>query len=116
VDVALDTFPYNGGTTTTEALWQGVPVVCYYGDRWVGRTSATLMRAAGLGEYVAIGVEGYVALAAELAQPGAAQRLSDLRGEMRAMLGASAACDTAGLARDMEGLYKGMWRRWCEGR
>src|SRR6185437_14368897 len=52
IDVALDTFPYGGGTTTMEAIWQGVPVVTFHGDRWASRQSASLLRAAGLGEYV----------------------------------------------------------------
>jgi predicted O-linked N-acetylglucosamine transferase (SPINDLY family) len=58
VDIVLDTFPYNGGTTTTEAIWQGVPVVTFYGDRWASRTSASILRAAGLGEFVAPDVDG----------------------------------------------------------
>jgi protein O-GlcNAc transferase len=61
IDIALDTFPYNGGTTTTEAIWQGVPVVTFAGDRWVSRTSASILKAAGLDELVGQGSEDYIA-------------------------------------------------------
>jgi protein O-GlcNAc transferase len=109
IDVALDTFPYNGGTTTTEAIWQGVPVVSWRGDRWAARTSASILRAGGLGEFVAESVEGYVALAVRLAtSAGAAEKLAELRRTMRAHLAASAVCDTAGFARNMESLYERM--------
>ncbi len=67
IDVALDTFPYNGGTTTTEALWQGVPVVTFLGDRWASRTSASILRAAGLDEFVRGSVDEYVDYAISLA-------------------------------------------------
>ena len=84
VDVALDTFPYNGGTTTAEALWQGVPVLTFQGDRWVSRTSASLLLEAGLPEFVAPDLESYVARAIELAwQPDAPARLSELRRGLR---------------------------------
>ena len=109
IDVALDTFPYNGGQTTTEAIWQGVPVVTFWGDRWAARTSASILRAGGLGRYVAEGVEGYVGLAVELA--GARGELSALRGEMRARLRGSPVCDSAAFAREMERIY----RRMCGG-
>jgi predicted O-linked N-acetylglucosamine transferase (SPINDLY family) len=81
IDIALDTFPYNGGTTTTEAIWQGVPVVTSYGDRWVSRTSASILQSAGLGELVAQGVGGYESLAINLAN--SPDRLLDLRRNMR---------------------------------
>jgi predicted O-linked N-acetylglucosamine transferase (SPINDLY family) len=107
IDVALDPFPYNGGTTTTEALWQGVPVVCFRGDRWAARTSASLEMAAGLGEFVAADRAGYVALAAGMARnPETPARLAELRRNMRDRLRASAACDTAGLARHLERIYR----------
>jgi predicted O-linked N-acetylglucosamine transferase (SPINDLY family) len=107
IDVALDPFPYNGGTTTTEALWQGVPVICFRGDRWAARTSASLELAAGLGEFVAADREGYVALAIEMARNSETPaRLAELRRNMRDRLRASAACDTVGLARHLERIYR----------
>ncbi|MBY0318158.1 MAG: hypothetical protein K2X72_05490 [Reyranella sp.] len=107
VDIALDTFPYNGGTTTTEALWQGVPVLTYIGDRWVARTSASLLRAAGLDDWVASGEDDLVAKASALTRdPATAARLADLRAGMRARLAASAACDTAGLCLALEQIYR----------
>lgn len=107
IDVALDTFPYNGGTTTTEAIWQGVPVVTFYGDRWVARTSASILRAGGLGEFVAKDLQGYIDLAVALGQEStAAQRLAGLRATMRARLAGSPVCDTASFAREMEALYR----------
>jgi protein O-GlcNAc transferase len=107
IDIALDTFPYNGGTTTTEALWQGVPVLTYAGDRWVARTSASLLRAAGLDVWVARDQEDLVANASALARdPVTPARLAALRAGMRARLAASAACDTAGLCRALEQIYR----------
>jgi len=97
MDVALDPFPYNGGTTTTEALWQGVPVVTFYGDRWASRTSASLLRAAGLAEFVAPDIDGYVDQAIRLASNPI--RLT------REQLKASPVCDTRGFARQMETLF-----------
>src|SRR5581483_12265991 len=77
IDIALDTFPYNGGTTTTEAIWQGVPVVTFRGDRWAARTSASILRAGGLGKLVAPDPDTYIALAVRLA--AARDELADLR-------------------------------------
>jgi predicted O-linked N-acetylglucosamine transferase (SPINDLY family) len=106
VDIALDPFPYNGGTTTTEAIWQGVPVVCFDGDRWAARQGASLLRTAGLGEFVAEDAAGYVELAVRLANdPETPGRLAELRRGMRARLKGSAVCDTARFAREMEELY-----------
>jgi protein O-GlcNAc transferase len=106
IDVALDTFPYNGGTTTMEALWQGVPVLALEGDRWASRVAASLLRAAGLGEFVARGVEGFVGLGAALAaDPATPGRLSALRRSLRDRLRRSAAGDVPALASALESLY-----------
>jgi predicted O-linked N-acetylglucosamine transferase (SPINDLY family) len=107
IDIALDTFPYNGGTTTTEALWQGVPVLTYAGDRWAARTSASLLRAAGLDDWVANDGESLLAKAKALAHdPATPARLASLRAGMRARLAASAACDSVGLCRELEQVYR----------
>ena len=110
VDVALDTFPYNGGTTTTEAIWQGVPVITFGGDRWASRTSASILRAANLQEFVADDLEGYIARAIQLANSLEERtKLATLREGMRNHLMSSSVCDTAGFAREMEEIYRVCW-------
>ena len=114
IDIALDPFPYNGGTTTTEAIWQGVPVIAFDGDRWASRTSASILRAGGLQEFVARDLEGYITLAARWG--GLADnrdRLLKLRREMRSSLSASAACDTRGFTLEMERIYATCWSNQC---
>jgi Flp pilus assembly protein TadD len=117
IDVALDTFPYNGGTTTMEALWQGVPVLTFTGDRWASRISASLLHNAGLTEFVAPDLECYVARARELANdPETPARLDGLRRDMRERLRRAPVCDVRAFARDMEREYEGMWRRRADDR
>ena len=107
IDVALDTFPYNGGTTTSEALWQGVPVLAFRGDRWASRTSASILMAAGLDTLVGRDLDDYVERAVQLANdPQMPQRLETERRQMRHRLLASRVCDTAGFARAMENIYR----------
>ncbi len=109
IDIALDTFPYNGGTTTTEAIWQGVPVLTFWGDRWASRTSASILRTAGLGEFVAADLQGYPEMAIRLGNDsGTLARLSGLRKEMRQRLRGSSVCDTANFAKQMEEIYAGL--------
>jgi predicted O-linked N-acetylglucosamine transferase (SPINDLY family) len=109
IDVALDTFPYSGGTTTTEAIWQGVPVVTFPGDRWIARTSASILRAANLGEFVGRSLGEYISIAVRIANsPGRCEFLEELRQNMRSRLGRSPVCDTAGFARNMERIYRQM--------
>jgi len=104
MDIALDTFPYNGGTTTAEALWQGVPVLTTQGDRWAARTSRSILLAAGLADFVAADAEAFVALAARLA--GDPAWLAARRTTQRERLATSPACDPAGLCRELEAIYR----------
>lgn len=111
VDVALDPFPYNGGTTTAEALWMGVPVVTLPGDRWVSRVGSSMLHAAGLPELVAATPAEYVDLAASLVAD--VPRLAALRAELRARVTRSALCDATRVTRALERAYREMWRGWC---
>ena len=107
IDVALDAFPYSGGTTTMEAIWQGVPVVTFGGDRWASRTSRTLLARSHLSGFVVDDAAAMVEKAAALAaSAGTPALLAELRSGMRARLSSEGACDTAGLARGMESLYR----------
>jgi protein O-GlcNAc transferase len=115
IDIALDTFPYNGGTTTMEALWQGVPVLTFTGDRWAARISASLLLEAGLTEFVTADLEEYIALAIALAgDPGTPARLESLRRSMRERLRGEPVCDVRGFARNMEEEYLKMWQERFE--
>jgi predicted O-linked N-acetylglucosamine transferase (SPINDLY family) len=112
VDIALDSFPYNGTTTTCEALWMGVPVVALRGERHAGRVGASLLGAVGLEELVAPDLDGYVRIAAQLA--GDAPRLATLRAGMRARLRSSALRDEAGFVGMLEESYLSLWREKLE--
>ncbi len=100
IDIALDTWPYSGGLTTLEALWAGIPVVAMAGDGMHARHAAAHLSAAGLSDLVATDTEGYVATAIALAR--APERLSALRGSLRARLAGSPVCDARGQARALE--------------
>ncbi|GFO68496.1 hypothetical protein GMLC_20750 [Geomonas limicola] len=104
VDIALDTFPYNGTTTTCEALWMGVPVVTLAGTRHAARTGVTLLAGCGLEELIARTPEAYVELAYRLA--GDLDRLQRLRKGLRARLAGSVLCDAAGVTREVEAAFE----------
>jgi predicted O-linked N-acetylglucosamine transferase (SPINDLY family) len=113
VDVALDTYPYHGTTTTCEALWMGAPVVTLAGRTHVSRVGASLLSTIGLSELIAQTPERYVQIAAALVENPS--RLAELRRALRPRMQASPLMDALGFAREIEAAYRRMWRRWCEG-
>ncbi|HEY9843927.1 MAG TPA: hypothetical protein V6D23_25880 [Candidatus Obscuribacterales bacterium] len=111
VDIALDPFPYNGTTTTCEALWMGLPVVTLAGSTHVARVGVSLLMSLGLKDWIANTQEEYIALARHLAADPAA--LKQIRAGMRACLRASTLCDAERFTRSVEAAYRTMWQRWC---
>ncbi len=107
VDIALDPFPYNGTTTTCEALWMGVPVITLRGDRHAGRVGASILARLGLGEMVAESQEQYIDIGAKLANDMNA--LENLRSGMRSRMQSSALCDGKSFARIMGNTFQSFW-------
>jgi protein O-GlcNAc transferase len=107
VDIALDTFPFNGCLTTISALWMGVPVVNLRGDRYVGHMGETILSAVDLEEFVTDTEEDYVATATALAAD--LPRLAELRRGLRQRLLNSPLCDSAGFTGNLETAYREMW-------
>lgn len=112
VDIALDTFPYNGTTTTCEALYMGLPVVTVEGQAHAGRVGVSLLKAAGLPDLIAKSPEQYVQLAAALA--GDRPRLARLRTTLRDQVRRSPLCDAPGFVTRLESAYRQIWRTYCE--
>ncbi len=112
IDIALDPFPYNGGTTTYHALWMGVPVVALEGKSYVSRMGYGVLATLGLEELTAKTPEDYVRIATGLAtDPG---RLQTLRASLRARMAASPLTDGERYTAALEKVYRDMWRNWCE--
>ena len=111
VDIALDTTPYNGTTTTCEALWMGVPVVTLAGDRHMSRVGASLLAAAGHSEWVAPSGQDYVDCAVKLA--GDPRRLALLRAGLRHDLQRGPLLDHAGQAAHFGAALRACWQNWC---
>jgi protein O-GlcNAc transferase len=111
VDVALDTFPYNGTTTTCEALWMGVPVITLAGQMHMSRVGVSLLSNVGLPELIAQTPQQYVEIAVKLA--GDLPRLTELRATLRQRMQASPLMDAPRFARNVEAAYRDMWCKWC---
>jgi predicted O-linked N-acetylglucosamine transferase (SPINDLY family) len=109
VDIALDTMPYSGGTTTCDALWMGVPVITAPGERPVSRSSASLLTTLGLTDWIASSPQDYVRRAVRFA----GEPLVELRQTLRARMQASPLMDEAGFTRNLEDAYRQMWRSYC---
>ena len=113
VDIALDTAPYSGGTTSCDALWMGVPVVTAPGSRPSSRSTASILSTAGLPEWIASSPGDYVRLAVASARDEAL--LAGLRKSLRERLRQSPLMDEERFVRDVENAYRHMWRYWCGG-
>jgi predicted O-linked N-acetylglucosamine transferase (SPINDLY family) len=112
IDIALDTFPYGGTTTTCEALWMGVPVITLCGDRHAARVGASLLHQVGLTDLIAHSTEEYVEIAAALAEDS--ERLDNIHRSLRARMAASPLCDAHGFAGKIESAFRQMWQAWSE--
>ncbi len=110
VDIALDTTPYNGTTTTCEALWMGVPVLTLMGDRQCARTGASLLVSANLDEWVAQSETEFVALASEWS--ARLHELAILRQTLRSQVSQSPLCDGRRLSRELTQAFRNMWLKW----
>ncbi|HEY1108182.1 MAG TPA: hypothetical protein VGE76_06110, partial [Opitutaceae bacterium] len=111
VDIALDTWPYHGTTTTCEALWMGVPVISLRGDRHVSRVGASLLTAVGREKWIADSPEDYLTRARDLASD--LPRLAATRDGLRDQLRQSALCDHAGQAARFGAALRACWVEWC---
>lgn len=114
VDIALDTFPYNGATTTCEALWMGVPVVSLSGATHASRMGRSILGAAGQDAWVARTPEEFRAIASRLAADRPA--LGTIRRSMRDRLRASALMDEPAFVAGLEAAYRQAWVDWCASR
>jgi predicted O-linked N-acetylglucosamine transferase (SPINDLY family) len=112
IDIGLDTFPYNGHTTSLDSYWMGVPVITLVGSMAVGRAGLSQLTNLGLEELAARTPEDFVRIAVQLA--GDLPRLNTLREGLRKRMRQSPLMDASGFARDIEAAYREMWRRWCQ--
>jgi protein O-GlcNAc transferase len=111
LDVALDPFPFTGSTTTFEALWMGVPVITLAGQNMAGRWGASMLHALKLDELIAHSPAEYVTKAVTLARDPV--RLAELRADLRERLASSPLCDGRLRSRQIDRLFRALWRRWC---
>ena len=110
LDIALDTIPFNSGTTAFDALWMGVPLVALEGNRICGRMAASIVRNLGHPEWAATSEDQYVSIVCSLARDVEARK--KLRSTLRESMLASPLCDGRGLARALEDAFEAMYDRW----
>jgi protein O-GlcNAc transferase len=111
IDIALDPFPCNGGATSCETLWLGVPLINLAGEAFLERAGLSILSTIGLQDLVAHSPDEYLRIALDLAQDQA--RLARLRSGMRERMRASPLLAAAAFTRDLEDCYRAAWRQWC---
>jgi protein O-GlcNAc transferase len=112
IDIALDTFPYNGTTTTCEALWMGVPVITLSGVTHASRVGTSLLTTVGMQEFIGNSEEEYVRKSVDLAHN--IERLRTFRKSLRDMILRSPLTDMKRFASNLENCYRSVWRTWCK--
>jgi predicted O-linked N-acetylglucosamine transferase (SPINDLY family) len=112
IDIALDPFPFAGGTTSCDALYMGVPVVTLAGRNGVSRGGVSVLSQVGLVELIANSPEEYMQIAGELARDR--ERLSELRATLRERMRASRLMDAVACARGLEQAFCAAWTHWCD--
>jgi protein O-GlcNAc transferase len=113
IDIALDTWPYNGTTTTCESLWMGVPVVSMTGRGHWSRVGLSLLSAMGLGELACATIDDVAKTAGTLATD--VPRLTELRATLRDRMIRSPLMDARSLCAALERAYRELWTAWCQG-
>jgi len=111
IDIALDTFPYHGTTTTCEAMWMGVPVITLAGETHASRVGVSLLSNVGLQELIAGTPEEYVAKAFNLAQDR--EKLQYFRITLRDRMAESPLTDAKRFTANLEACYRNIWEKWC---
>jgi predicted O-linked N-acetylglucosamine transferase (SPINDLY family) len=111
IDLALDTFPYGGMTTTLDALWMGVPVVSLIGQRNLGRAGLSILSNVGLQRFAVDSVDAYVETAVRTSKNQAA--LAEFRSSLRGRMQASPLLDAEAFTYKVETAFRSMWRDWC---
>lgn len=112
VDIALDPFPFTGGTTSIEGLWMGVPVLTLHGDCMIAHQGEAILQNVGLADWIAADTDAYVQQA--VARTTDLPALAQLRGELRKRLLTSPLCDGPGFARNLENAFREMWKLYVE--
>lgn len=112
IDIGLDPTPYNGGTTTCESLWMGVPVITLQGERFCSRMSHSLLQGVGLPELSATTGAQYVDAAVSLSKK--LENLQQIRCDLREKMTASSICRAESSARSLEQAYRIAWHDLCD--
>ena len=111
VDIALDTFPYAGCTTTCDALWMGVPTISLVGDTYVSRVGSSVLEQVGLREFTTDRFDRYVEIARAMAEDRA--KLRALRQSLRERFAASSLVDRQKMVNAWQTALRWAWREWC---
>ncbi|HBG26631.1 MAG: hypothetical protein A2Y10_04670 [Planctomycetes bacterium GWF2_41_51] len=112
IDIALDTFPENGGSTMCDSLYMGVPFISKYGSHMNERAALTILSRIGFNDYAVPTIPQYIAKAAELAKNK--DKIVELRASLRKKMTNSPLCDSKRLAEEVESAYRKMWHQWCQ--